>query len=323
MLTCSPGLHYTVMDLLRFQFTSNAQINSLAPGKFEWNFRYLIFQIISVIDGWVISCELALRWMSLDFTDDKSTLVQVMAWCRQATSQYLSQCWPRSLRHMASLGHNVLSCVCIMMSCIGARGVLDLCHKKKKKKNLCHQWFRWWHGVLLVPSHCLNHLWLAHPQYCCDIMYIWIGYVTRCLLFIKSSYPNPFEDQASLDSNCKNLDCMTGCQDGDIPVVTRTHGPFTNTGQVNSLIPGIFQWNLRKIIFKLILVTGGCDISSEIALRWTSQNLNDDKSTLVQVMAWCHQATSHYLNQCWLRSLPPYGVTRPQWVNFSWFNDAI
>ena len=66
-------------------------------GKFEWNFRYLIFQIISVIDGWGISCELALRWMSLDLTDDKSTLVQVMAWCRQATSHYLSQWWPRSL----------------------------------------------------------------------------------------------------------------------------------------------------------------------------------------------------------------------------------
>ena len=72
-------------------------LNSLAPGKFEWNFRYLIFQIISVIAGWVISCELALRWISLNLTDDKSTLVQVMAWCRQATSHYLSQCWPRSL----------------------------------------------------------------------------------------------------------------------------------------------------------------------------------------------------------------------------------
>ena len=70
---------------------------SLAPGKFEWNFRYLILQIISVIDGWGICCELALRWMSLDLTDDKSTLVQVMAWCRQATSHYLSQCWRRSL----------------------------------------------------------------------------------------------------------------------------------------------------------------------------------------------------------------------------------
>ena len=29
------------------------------------------------------------------------------------------------------------------------------------------------------------------------------------------------------------------------------------------------------------------------------QDLTDDKSTLVQVMAWCHQAASHYLNQCW------------------------
>ena len=71
--------------------------NSFAPGNFEWNFRYLIFQIISVIDGWGISCELALRWMSLDLTDDKSTLVEVTARCRQATSHYLSQCWPRSL----------------------------------------------------------------------------------------------------------------------------------------------------------------------------------------------------------------------------------
>ena len=36
--------------------------NSLAPRKFELNFRYLIFQIISAIDGWGIY-ELALRWM--------------------------------------------------------------------------------------------------------------------------------------------------------------------------------------------------------------------------------------------------------------------
>ena len=45
--------------------------------------------------------------------------------------------------------------------------------------------------------------------------------------------------------------------------------------------------------------------------------LTDDKSTLVQVMAWCHQATSHYLSQCWPRSLWPYDVTRPQWVKTS------
>ena len=74
-------------------------VNSLTPGKFEWNFRHVIFKQILLIDGWGISCEIALIWMSLDFTDDQSTLVQVMAWCRQATSHYLSQCWPRSDRH--------------------------------------------------------------------------------------------------------------------------------------------------------------------------------------------------------------------------------
>ena len=31
-------------------------------------------------------------------------------------------------------------------------------------------------------------------------------------------------------------------------------------------------------------------------------------------MAWCRQATSHYLSQCWPRSLLPYGVIRRPWV---------
>ena len=55
--------------------------------------------------------------------------------------------------------------------------------------------------------------------------------------------------------------------------------------------------------------------SCETALRWIAQNTFDDKSTLVQVMAWCRQAPSHYLSQCWHRSKPPYDITRPQWVN--------
>ena len=32
-------------------------------------------------------------------------------------------------------------------------------------------------------------------------------------------------------------------------------------------------------------------------------------------MAWCRQAASHYLNQCWSRSMLPYGVITPQRVN--------
>ena len=43
--------------------------------------------------------------MPQNLTYEKSTLVQVMAWCRQAASYYLGQCWPRS---MMSLGHKEL-----------------------------------------------------------------------------------------------------------------------------------------------------------------------------------------------------------------------
>ena len=32
-------------------------------------------------------------------------------------------------------------------------------------------------------------------------------------------------------------------------------------------------------------------------------------------MAWCRQATSHYLSQCWQRFMSPYGVTMPQYVS--------
>ena len=57
-------------------------------------------------------------------------------------------------------------------------------------------------------------------------------------------------------------------------------------------------------------------MSCEIALAWMPQILTDDKSTLVLVMALCRQATSHYLSQYWLRSMSPYGITRPIWVEY-------
>ena len=55
-------------------------INPLAPGRFKFDFRYVIFKLILVNGGWGISYKIALRWMPIDLTDDKST-----AWCRQAT----------------------------------------------------------------------------------------------------------------------------------------------------------------------------------------------------------------------------------------------
>ena len=59
------------------------------------------------------------------------------------------------------------------------------------------------------------------------------------------------------------------------------------------------------------------EVSREIALIWLSPDCIDNKLTLVQVMAWCHQASSHYLSQCWPKSMSPYDITKPQWVNCS------
>ena len=90
---------------------------------------------------------------------------------------------------------------------------------------------------------------------------------------------------------------------------------------INSLAPGRFQTNFRKVIFQLILVTDDWSISCKIVLKWMPMDLTDGKSTLEQVMAWCRQATSHYLSQCWPRSLLPYGAIRPQWVKLAYTNN--
>ena len=83
---------------------------------------------------------------------------------------------------------------------------------------------------------------------------------------------------------------------------------------INSLAPERSECDSKNVIFNLVLPIGIFRSSHVNALRGMPQDLTDDKSTLVQVMAWCRQATSHYLSQCWLSSLSPYGVARPQWV---------
>ena len=91
---------------------------------------------------------------------------------------------------------------------------------------------------------------------------------------------------------------------------------YTLHQQFNSLTTGRFEWDLDWEV--LCSFQGGNDgwgIPSEIALMWLPHDLTDDGATLVQIMAWCRQASSHYLSQCWPRSMSPYGVTRPQWIH--------
>ena len=78
-------------------YSTWCNFNSVNPGRFERNFIQAIFKLTWVINCWAISCETAMRWMSLDLSGDKSALVQVMVWRLQATSHYMGQCLPRSM----------------------------------------------------------------------------------------------------------------------------------------------------------------------------------------------------------------------------------
>ena len=52
------------------------------------------------------------------------------------------------------------------------------------------------------------------------------------------------------------------------------------------------------------------------------QNTFDDKSALVLAMAWCHQATSYYLSQCFPRYMSTYSIFRPRLIKHCWGNNT-
>ena len=91
LVTCVPWVHFTNLSNSRWIL---GVFNSLAPGKSECDYKYVIFNLVLLIGIFRSSHDNALWWMPQDLTDDKSTLVQVMAWCR--------------CHLMASLGHNEL-----------------------------------------------------------------------------------------------------------------------------------------------------------------------------------------------------------------------
>ena len=79
------------------------------------------------------------------------------------------------------------------------------------------------------------------------------------------------------------------------------------------------QWSSQVYFFQTKLWINIFSNSCVFGLRWVPENTIKDKSALLQIMAWCYQATSHNLRQCWTISLLLYNVTRPQWVNYTAF----
>ena len=81
---------------------------------------------------------------------------------------------------------------------------------------------------------------------------------------------------------------------------------------INSLSPGRWIKIFKKIKFQIIFLP----VTFGVFLSCTGIDSNDIMPTLIQMMTWCCEATSHYLGPCCPKSITPYGVTRPQWVNF-------
>ena len=80
---------------------------------------------------------------------------------------------------------------------------------------------------------------------------------------------------------------------------------------INSSAPGGFLQIFWKYCFQMQFLS----LIYSFLLNLHCAACVDPKSTSFQVMAWCRQATSHYLSQCWHSFMLPYGVTRPQSVN--------
>ena len=90
------------------EFWDEFCINSLAPGRCKSYLKSMIFKFIIQNRNKDTCCEIAVVWMPHNLTIKKSTMVQIMAWCYEATrtSHYLGHCWVTSMLILTSLGHN-------------------------------------------------------------------------------------------------------------------------------------------------------------------------------------------------------------------------
>ena len=89
--------------------------------------------------------------------------------------------------------------------------------------------------------------------------------------------------------------------------------------EFNTLKPEQSAWYIRYDISPMCFLWWKCLICTISSLIYVSDGLVEDKSTLDEVMAWCHQAASHYINHCWPRSGATFNLIGPQWVKIREF----
>ena len=185
-----------------------------------------------------------------------------MAGCRQATSHYLNQCWPRSTSPYGMSGPQWVN--------TGTQILFHCSHRPLMSKGCVR------HVSVWRPSSLSHHTPLE-----CSFTFAWMMLLVCCM--DRECHPSGHYWDFHPGALCFESSHCSSSEDG---------APVENTQKVaspclNSLFPGRFEWNSRSVIFKLILVITGWSISCEIVIKWMSLDLTYDKSTLVQIMACC------------------------------------
>ena len=99
----------------------------------------------------------------------------------------------------------------------------------------------------------------------------------------------------------------------------RSHAGQLGVAYINSLSHERCVCNLKLAIFKLMSMINIFGVSFKVNAprpHWWLVNV-DSGNGLVP------SGNSHYLSQCWPRSMSPHGVTTPQWVNGFYFRSFV
>ena len=81
---------------------------------------------------------------------------------------------------------------------------------------------------------------------------------------------------------------------------------------VNSLVPWRSGCDCKNCNLQYWITDCTFKSSFDNVHGWMARDLND----VVWVMAWCLQASSHYMSQSWPSSMLLYGVNYPKWVKY-------
>ena len=207
------------------------------------------------------------------------------------TSHYLNQYWPRSMTH-----HGVM-----WPQWINSLWPSDY--------NWCH--ISWSTLAQMAPSHYLNQSWLIISEV------QWQSHEGNHMRAISHEIPQQSVTKIrfkisylKFHLNFPGANELTPLGNG---AIWPSLSPCTVINPI--LLTYLYPWEMWQWFKSMILKVRGSSprIGCEVAPRWTSQSLANEKSKLVQVMAWCRQATSHYVSQC----LPGYVTIWPHQATMS------